>query len=194
MDRPQRFRLVAVAAVAVGVAATVVVLVTAGFLAPAPSSSTPSLPTVTTYVNLSITYDAATQIGNYTTPFISIVAHTLVVMTITNYDPTASPLFVPWDNHVVGTVGGNESVNCGAGTESITSLPSDGVSHTWTVLDSDYNISIPIPPARGPGVPCVVSFELTPKQSEMTTWGCIANCDNGQMAAGRMWGLLLITG
>lgn len=194
MDRPQRFRLVVVAAVAVVIAVIVVVLFAVGFLVPPRSSSTPSLPTVKTYVNLSITYDAATQIGNYTTPFISIVAHTLVVMTITNYDPSASPLFVPWDNHVLGTVGGNESVNCGGGAESITSLPANEVSHTWTVLDAHYNISVPIPPAHGTGAPCVVTFELTANQSEMTTWGCVANCDNGQMAAGRMWGILLITG
>ena len=192
MDRPWRFRLVVV--VAVVVAAVVLIFFAVGFLQPPRSSSSPSLPTEKTYVNLTITYDSATQIGNFTTPFISVVAHTLVVMTITNYDPTASPLFVPWDNRVVGTVGGNESVNCGSGTESVTSLPSNGVSHTWTVMDAHYNISVPIPPAPAPGAPCVVTLELTANQSEMTTWGCVANCDNGQMAAGRMWGLLLITG
>lgn len=194
MDRPPRFRLVVIAVVAVVVVAAVLLFFAVGFLVPSRSSSSPSLPTVKTYVNLTITYDPATQIANYTTPFISIVAHTLVVMTITNHDPSASPLFVPWDNHVVGTVGGNESVNCGAGTETVTSLPSNGVSHTWTVLDSYYNISVPIPPAPSAGTPCVVTFELVANQSEMTTWGCVADCDNGQMAAGRMWGLLLITG
>lgn len=192
MDRPARLRWIALAVAVVLVVATVAALVAVEFLAPA-RSSTPA-PTVKTYENLTITYDAATGIANYTTPFISLVAHTVVVMTITNYDPTASPLFVAWDNHVVGTVGGNESVNCGSGSQSITYLPSDGVSHTWTVLDAQYNISIPVPPARSIGQPCVVTFELILNQTEMTTWGCVADCDNGQMAAGRMWGLLLISG
>ena len=194
MDRPSRFRLVALGLVAVVVVAAVVLFFAVGLLSPPPAATTSPLPTERTYVNLTITYDAATQIGNFTTPFISMVAHTLVVVTITNYDPSSSPLFVSWDNHVIGTVGGNESVSCGAGTESVTSLPPSDVSHTWTVLDTHYNISIPIPPAPAPGTPCVVTFELTANQSEMTTWGCVADCDNGQMAAGRMWGLLLISG
>jgi hypothetical protein len=193
MDRSTRLRLAAVAAVAVVVVVAVIVLYAVGVILPTHPASSPA-PTSKTYVNLTISYDPTTMIGNYTTPFISIVAHSLVVVTITNHDPSASPLFVPWDNRVVGTVGGNESVNCGSGTASVRSLPSDGISHTFTVLDSYYNISVPIPPAPNLAVPCVVTFELTMNQSEMTTWGCVANCDNGQMAAGRMWGLLLITG
>jgi hypothetical protein len=194
MERSRRLKLVAVAAVAIVIVILVIILFAVGVILPAHSPSPSPAPTSKTYVNLTISYDPTTQIGNYTTPFISIIAHTLVVVTITNYDPSASPLFVPWDNHVVGTVGGNESVNCGSGVKTVSSLPSNGISHTFTVLDAYYNISVPIPPAPSLGVPCAVTFELTMNQSEMTTWGCVANCDNGQMAAGRMWGLLLITG
>jgi len=192
MARSTRFKVVAVALVAVIVVAAVLVLFVAGVLLPASSPASTPTPTVKTYVNLTIAYDPATGIGNYTTPFISVVAHTLVVVTITNHDPTASPLFVPWDNHVVGTVGGNESLNCGNGTQTVRSLPSTGISHTFTVLDAYYNISVPIPPAPSLGTPCVVTFELTMNQSELTSWGCVANCDNGLMEAGRMWGELLI--
>ena len=84
-------------------------------------------------------------------------------------------------------------MNCGSGTASIGSLPSDAISHTWTVLDTYYNISVPIPPALSPAVPCAITFELNLHHAEMTTWGCVANCDNGQMAADRMWGLLLVS-
>jgi len=194
MDRSRRFKWVTLGAGAAAVVIAVLLLFAFGVILPTHSATTTSTPQLKTYLNLTITYDPATQIGNYTTPFISIVAHTLVVVTITNYDPSASPLFVPWDNRVVGTVGGNESVNCGQGTEIVRTLPSNGISHTFTVLDSDYNISVPIPPSPSPTVPCVVTFELTMNQSEMTTWGCVANCDNNQMAAGRMWGLLLVSG
>jgi len=194
MDRSRRFWWVGLAAAVVVVAIAVVVLFAIGALVPTHSSTPAPPPFPKTFLNLTITYDAATGIANFSAPFISVTAHTLVVVTITNYDPTPSPLFVPWDNHVVGTVGGNETVSCGHGPQTVTSLPANGISHTWTVLDAYYNISIPIPPAPGPGAPCVVTFEMTMDQSEMTSWGCVANCDNGQMAAGRMWGLLLVSG
>jgi len=192
MDRATRLRMVVLVAVVVIVVVAVIVLYAVGVLVPKAAPSTPaSLPR--TYLNLTISYDASTGIANYSTPFISVVADTLVSVTITNHDPTASPLFVPWDNHVVGTVGGNETVNCGSGPRAVSVLPENGISHTFTVLDSYYNLSIPIPPATSQMVPCVVSFQLEMNHSEMTTWGCVANCDNGQMAAGRMWGLLLIS-
>jgi hypothetical protein len=195
MARSRRFKLVAIAVVAVIVAAAVLVLFAVGVLVPARSPTTTPTPAVKTYVNLTIAYDAATGIGNYTTPFISMIAQTLVVVTITNHDPSASTLFVPWDNHVVGTVGGNMSVNCGSGTEIVRSLPSNDISHTFTVLDSFYNISVPIPPAPSLGVPCSVTFELTMSHSEETIWGCVANCDGPiGMRANDMWGYLLITG
>lgn len=193
MDRSRRLQWAAVAGVVVLLAVVVVVFWAYGFLAPAHPSSAPA-PLPRTFVNLTITYDPASGIANYTTPFISMQAHTLVLVTITNYDPTASPLFVPWDNHVIGTVGGNESIDCGSGTQVVTFLPETDIAHTFTVLDPYYNISIPIPPAPALGHPCVVSFELVLGYAEFTNWGCVANCDNGQMAAGRMWGLLLITG
>jgi len=194
MDRSRRVLVVVAAALAVVVAITVVLLFAVGALVPTHSSTAPASSLPKTYLNLTIVYDNATGIANYTAPFISIVAHTLVVVTITDYDPTASPLFVPWDNHVVGTVGDNETVNCGGGPKVVGVLPENDIAHTWTVLDAYYNISVPIPPAPSASTPCVVSFELTMDQSEMTSWGCVANCDNGQMNAGRMWGLLLISG
>jgi len=192
MDRDTRLRMVVLLAVVAIVVVAVVVLYAFGAPIPTTAPST-AVPLPRTYLNLTITYDASTGIANYSTPFISVAADTLVMVTITNHDPTASPLFVPWDNHVVGTVGGNETVNCGSGPRTVGVLPENGISHTFTVLDSYYNISTPIPPATSPTVPCVVSFQLEMNHSEMTTWGCVANCDNGQMAAGRMWGLLLIS-
>ncbi|MFZ0698725.1 MAG: hypothetical protein WAN74_00800 [Thermoplasmata archaeon] len=194
MADSRRRNLVALAVVAVVVVTAVVLAFAVGYFVPNRSPSPTPASEPRTYLNLTIAYDPKTETGNYTTPFISVVANTLVVATITNYDPSASPLFVPWDNHVIGTVGGNETVDCGNGVESVSSLPSTGISHTFTVLDAYYNISIPVPPAPSPAVPCVVTFELTMNQGEITSWGCVANCDNGQMAAGRMWGLLLITG
>jgi hypothetical protein len=176
------------------VVVTVVVLFAGGYFTPAHSPSTAPPPLPRTYVNLTISYDNASGIANYTTSFITIVSHTLAVVTIRNYDPTPSPLLVPWDNRVIGTVGGNETLDCGGVVTHVSSLPADGISHTFTVLDAFYNISVPIPPATSPTVPCVVSFELTMDQADLTNWGCVADCDNGLMAAGRMYGVLLVTG
>ena len=193
MDRATRLRVVGLVAVVVVVAIAVILLYAVGVLVPKTSAVAPG-PLPRTYVNLTITYDPSSGIANYSTPFISMVAHTLIVVTITSHDPTASSLFVPWDNHVIGTVGGNETINCGSGPRTVSVLPANDIAHTFTVLDSYYNVSVPIPPATSASVPCVVTFQLELNYSEMTTWGCVANCDNGQMAAGRMWGLLLISG
>lgn len=194
MNLPPRSRWVVPVVIIVVAAAVVGLLFAVGVLSTSHSSSGPTEPLPHTYENLTIQYDPVTGIANYSIPFISLVVNSTVEMTITNYDPTASPLFVHWDNRVIGTVGDNETLDCGHGLTSVTSLPQDGISHTWTVLDSYYNISVPIPPAPNLTSPCVVHFVLTLTHSEMTTWGCVADCDNGQMAAGRMWGLLLIAG
>jgi hypothetical protein len=193
MGVSKRFTWIALAVVVVVVVTAIVLMFAFGFIAltPSPSSTPTSEPK--TYLNLTIDYNSTTGIGNYTTPFISIVAHTLVVVTITNHDPTASPLFVPRDNHVLGTVGGNETLTgCQNATGSVAVLASNGISHTFTVLDPHYNISVPIPPAQSVSMPCVVAFELSMNYSELTSWGCVANCDNGVMAAGDMWGELLV--
>jgi len=194
MRSTKRLAWVVVSVVVLIVVLAVVVLSVTGYLLPQHSPPLSSTPLPRTYVNLTISYDNSTGIANYTTSFITIISHTLAVVSITNYDPTPSPLLVPWDNRVIGTVGGNETVDCGHGATQLSSLPSSGISHTFTVLDAFYNISVPIPPALSGSAPCVVTFELTLNQADLTNWGCVANCDNGLMAAGRMYGVLLITG
>lgn len=194
MQGSKRLAWVALSIAVLIVVIAVVLLFAVGYLTPSHSPAPASKPLPRTYVNLTISYDNATGIANYTTSFITIVSHTLAVVSITNYDPTPSSLLVPWDDRVIGTVGGNETVNCGSGARQVSSLPSNGISHTFTVLDAFYNISVPIPPAPSSVEPCVVTFELTMNQADLTNWGCVANCDNGYMAAGRMYGVLLVTG
>ena len=160
---------------------------------PTPAATAPTPAGPTTFVNLTITYDPATGMANYTTPSVSMVAHTLVVVTITNYDTMAGALLVPWDNQVIGTVGDSELVNYGSNPYRVTSLPAHDISHTFTVLDAFYNISVPIPPAVSPLAPVVVTFELTLSQPETTSWGCMCECGNGVMGA-RMYGQLVISG
>jgi hypothetical protein len=159
--------------------------------APTPVAPTTSAAEPTTYLNLTIAYDPVSMNYVYTHPVVTVVANTLVIVKITNYDPSASPLFLPWYNHVIGTVGGTEVVNSGNGPSTVSSLPSNHISHTFTVSDSYYNISVPIPPARCAAVPSVVTFELSMNYVEATSWACMCNCMTGYMAAG-MYGPLLV--
>jgi len=191
MDPTRQLVLVVLAIAALVVTGGFLVLSAFGSTAPTPAASTSSTSVPTTYLNLTIAYDPG--MGNYvfTNPIVTIVSHTLVVVKITNYDPTAGSLFVPWCNHVVGTVGGTEVVNTGNGPSSVSSLPSNDISHTFTVLDAFYNISVPIPPAHSASVPSIVTFELSMNYVEATSWACMCNCMGGYMAAG-MYGPLLI--
>jgi hypothetical protein len=173
------------------VSGAILVLIAFGSSAPTPAASTSSTSQPTMFLNLTIAYDPTSGNYVYTHPIITMASHTLVVVKITNYDPMASPLFVPWDNQVIGTVGGTEVVNSGSGPSTVSSLPSTGISHTFTVSDSTYNISVPIPPAHSPTVPSVVTFALWMNYAGATSWACMCNCMSGYMAAG-MYGPLLI--
>jgi hypothetical protein len=120
-------------------------------------------------------------------------SHTRIMVTITNYDTNVGTLRVPWDNRVVGTVGGMETVGYGNGGTPMTSLPANGISHTFTVHDAYYNISIPIPPAMSASVPSVVTFELNMNLAETTSWACVNDCHDGMMGIDRMYGSLVVT-
>ncbi|MGP8071743.1 MAG: hypothetical protein ACLPZM_01240 [Thermoplasmata archaeon] len=193
MNDPRWVNLATIALVAVLVAGAVASMATIRYSAPASSSTTPAGGVGVTHLNLTISYNAGVKTYVYAKTDLSIAANTPVVVTITNYDPAANPLFVPWDNRVVGTVGGIEVVNRGDGPSIVTSLPSDGISHTFTVLDAYYNISVPIPPASSASVPSVVTFELVMNQTETTSWACVCQCMPGNMMMG-MYGPLVITG
>ena len=146
----------------------------------------------TTYLNLTITFDPATGMASFTTPNVSMVADSLVVVTITNHDPTTGNLYAPWDRQVIGTLGGTELVDSGGGSYSASSLPMGGISHTFPVDDAIYNISVPIPPAPSQSTPSVVTFELTLNSAENTTWACMCDCQGGHMDPG-MYGRLTIS-
>ncbi len=158
--------------------------------APAPTGAGSGTPT--TFLNLSIGYDPATGADQFSQTNLAMPAHVRVVVTITNYDPLASPLLVPWDNRVIGTVGGNELVSIGNQSFWTGSLPLGDIGHTFTVHDALYNISVPIPPAAGLSEPAVVSFTLTLNWQETTNWGCVAECGGPSMAPDRMFGTLTV--
>ncbi len=157
------------------------------------SSSAPLTPQHDAVLDLTIAYDRILGTFVYTNTDISIPANTPIAVTITNHDPSANTLFVPGDNRVIGTVGGVEAISDGSGPAIVTSLPVDGISHTFTVLDGLYNISVPIPPAISSSIPSVVTFELMMGYPETTSWACVCQCMPNVMMPG-MYGPLVITG
>ncbi|MGA8711166.1 MAG: hypothetical protein WB786_08080 [Thermoplasmata archaeon] len=191
MDPSRRLTLVVFAVACLVVAGGALIYLGHGNSASTPAASTSSTSEPTTYLNLTIAYDPSMGNYVYTNSIVTVVANTLVVVKITNFDPNVSPLFAPWYNRVIGTVGGSEVVNSGSGPSAVSSLPSNHISHTFSVLDSLYNISVPIPPARSASVPSVVTFELSMNYVEATSWACMCNCMTGYMAAG-MYGPLLV--
>lgn len=157
------------------------------------ATSVPSSAQHNAVLALTIAYDRMLGTYVFTNTGASIPADTPVVVTITNHDPSVNTLFVPGDNRVIGTVGGIESVNIGNGPMMVSSLPASGISHTFTVLDRLYNISVPIPPAPSSSIPSVVTFELVMNYAETTTWACVCHCMPNVMMPG-MYGPLVITG
>ena len=157
-----------------------------------PSSSAPLSAQHNAVLDLTLAYNRMLGTYVYTNTGISIPANTPVVVTITNHDPSVNTLFVPGDNRVIGTVGGIEAVNMGNGPVMVSSLPTSGISHTFTVLDGLYNISVPIPPAPSSSIPSVVTFELMMGYAETTSWACVCHCMPNVMMPG-MYGPLVIT-
>jgi heme/copper-type cytochrome/quinol oxidase subunit 2 len=143
--------------------------------------------------SLSITFNATTQQYDYSTTSVVVPANTLVTFTITNFDTGTAPLAVPWDNHVIGAVGGNEQVASGGSRTTVSALSPHDISHTFTMFGAFYNLSIPIPPAVANGEPTVVTFTVEFTTPGVYSWGCMAYC--GTMSPlEKMSGTVDITG
>ena len=148
----------------------------------------------TSYVNLTISYDPATGTSWFTPANFVALAYTTIVFTIRNYDPTDSALLVPWDNRVIGTLGGIEMVGTGSTTSGadMTGLAPGAISHTFTMFDAYYNLSVPIPPASNPSTPAVVTFGAEFSTTGTFAWGCMCRCQD-MSDPGVMYGTVDVT-
>jgi hypothetical protein len=194
MNDSKWFSFVAVSAAALVLALGALMMAFPGASPPARTVASPSTAGPSTILSLTIAYNPSLGAASFSSSTISLAAHTRVMVTITNYDTSVGSVRVPWDNQVVGTTAGSEMVGYGNGAVAVTSLPSNGISHTFTVHDAYYNISIPIPPAQSPSVPSIVTFELTLNWAETTSWACMNDCHDGMMGVDRMYGPLVVTG
>ena len=111
---------------------------------------------------------------------ITAAAHTLLEITIMNYDKATDPLLVNNDANVTGTVGdvvyeyNNTLVNAsGAGVISprgefvLTSVPASKISHTFT---TNTGLNIPVYPSS-----TEVAYAYF-NTTGLYTWACMCNC------------------
>lgn len=144
------------------------------------------------YLYLTVAFNPSSGIDQYFPANFTVPSHTLVVISITNYDdgtnqvPAALGL-------VTGTIGGTESVSAGgsASAHSVTSVPLTGLAHTFSV--GSIGLNAPIPSATDPSTPSVTSFVLMFNQSGTLVWYCQAPCDPmSMMMMGFMSGVITV--
>ncbi len=138
------------------------------------------------------------QNGLQSSANISLPANRLIKLVIINYDDGNASLVVPGDNAVSGTTDGtvfvasNDNINSsqGAGTidvkggESVTSVPTDQLSHTFKVPSLNLNVPIPVSST-------VVAY-FTVHQAGSFTWLCETLCGDAAMSTkGWMTGSLV---
>jgi hypothetical protein len=138
------------------------------------------------HIYLATAFDPYTGLDKYFPANFTIPAGVDVLFTITNYDNgtnTVDPAYAS----VQGTVGGTETVN----GRLVTSVPANGITHTFTI--HSLNINVPIAAAQGE-TPTVVSFTLHIDQPGTFQWECMAPCDPGAMGTpGFMTGSMSVT-
>lgn len=107
-------------------------------------------------------------------------------VTVVNYDPTNHS--APWRYcNVSGTMDGMMDGYGGwmgggmMGGHHMHGLNPSGVSHTFTMVGSGYNVNVPIPPARAANDPSVVTFWVHLGPAGVVGWTCEAD---GMLMAG----------
>ncbi len=150
--------------------------------------------TGTEYLFLTIGFDFATGLDRYLPANVTVPTHTLVVVTITNYDNVSNP--VPSASAVVqGTVGGVMVMQSspGAAGMPMTTVPANQVAHTFTMDGGTYSLNVPIPAASRVQVPMTVTFRAYFNVTGTFEWHCMAPCDSSSMAtAGYMRGTVTV--
>lgn len=167
-----------------------------GGSATASGSTPPASPSVD-HLYLTVAFNPVTGLDEYFPANFTVPAHTLVIVTITNYDNGTNPVPAAVAN-VIGTVGGTESVVY-PGTSAATTVSSvdiTDIAHTFSVpvAGGGYALNAPIPAAGPTGLPTTVSFGTYFNQTGDLVWMCMAPCDPGSMVTpGFMTGTITVT-
>ncbi len=137
----------------------------------------------TEYLFLTIGFDFATGLDRYMPANFTVPTHTLVVVTITNYDNASNPVSPP-TNAVTGTVGNVMVMQATSQAAGMTmgTVPATQVAHTFTMEGGPYTINVPIPAANSLADPMRVTFRAYFNMTGTFDWHCQAPCDTSSMA------------
>jgi hypothetical protein len=109
-------------------------------------------------------------------------AHTLVTVTLRNYDNGASPPGAPYAK-VTGTVGNFMLLN----GKKVSSVPVKTIAHTFTV--PGIGLNVPIPAVSGKAKYLTETFQFKTGNAGTYTWQCFAPCGTGPSG----WGGPMVT-
>ncbi len=148
------------------------------FRAPVPAPAAAG----TEYLFLTIGFDFATGLDRYMPANFTVPTHTLILVTITNYDNASNPVTTA-SATVSGTVGNVEIMQSANDTVGMTMgmVPANQVAHTFTMDGGPYAINVPIPAANSLANPMIVTFRAYFNVTGAFGWHCMAPCDTSSM-------------
>jgi hypothetical protein len=161
---------------------------------PPPASHSSQGANPTNYRNLSISFNPTSGTYDYSSIQLAVPVGVTTIFTITNYDQGIAWLPSASDARVVGTVGGTMQLTISGQTAQVSSVATNDVSHTFTILSGAYHVSVPIPPASPNGEPSKVTFSVVFSVPGTFNWGCVVLCGPaGMMARDAMYGTLTVS-
>jgi heme/copper-type cytochrome/quinol oxidase subunit 2 len=116
---------------------------------------------------------------------ISLPAHQLIKLVIINYDDgpanltnaqyatvsgTQNNVMTVFNNDIMNSSQGKSGIQV-TGVQTVSSLPADNVSHTFTI--PQLGLNVPVPPSS------VVTAYVTLNQTGTFTWFCFTECGSG---------------
>ena len=156
-----------------------VVLLLTGLVAGALLGHLASVPTASgateVHLYVSVAYNPFTGLDEYFPANFTVPANVPVIVTITNYDNGTNAVD-PAFSVVKGTLGNVETAN----GQTVSSVPTDQIAHTFTLITGSYDLNVPIPAAQDT-TPTVVTFTAVFGTAGTFTWHCMAPCDGAAM-------------
>ncbi len=159
------------------------------------------------HIYLTIAFDPVNGYDQYFPANFTVPVNTPVVFSIQNWDTGLNNVSSTYLK-VIGTQDGIMTYNDGRGdpTQTLTSLASDAVSHTFTVMSVGTSgggggpspsgtpmLNVPIPAASNASFPITVTFTATFTTTGALTWMCFAPCDPASMGTpGYMSGTITV--
>ncbi|HYM39991.1 MAG TPA: hypothetical protein VEY12_07600 [Thermoplasmata archaeon] len=146
------------------------------------------------HLYLTVAFNPGTGLDEFFPANFSVDAGVPVTITITNYDNGTNAVSTA-DAQVSGTIGNSESVQMwGEAAQNTTSIPVSTVSHTFSILESPYDLNVPIPASTSLSQPTVVTFTVVFDTTGTFVWRCLTPCDSTAMVTpGFMQGTVTIS-